>query len=70
MSSEKIPVVLSHRTVNGEVPTADITGENEKSQIASGIFNPQQSRVLLGLLLAEGKSLKEIRGVFANATVA
>lgn len=70
MSKNNIPVVLSHRTVNGEVPTADITRENEKTQIASGMFNPQQARVLLGLLLAEGKGLKEIRSVFMKATVA
>jgi L-asparaginase len=63
-----IPVVLSHRTVNGEVPTADITGDNSK--IASGLFNPQQSRILVGLLLAEGKKVKEIREVFEKATVA
>jgi L-asparaginase len=65
-----IPVILSHRTVNGEVPTADITGGNSKTQIASGLFNPQQSRILVGLLLAEGKKVKEIREVFEKATVA
>ena len=65
-----IPVVLSHRTVNGEVPTADFTGESAKTKIASGMFNPQQSRILLGLLLAEKKNLKEIREVFLKATVA
>lgn len=70
VSANSIPVVLSHRTVNGEVPTAGITGDNEEYQIASGIFNPQQARVLLGLLLAEGKGLKEIRSVFMKATVA
>jgi L-asparaginase len=68
VSRTNIPVVLSHRTVNGEVPTADIMGDNSK--IASGMLNPQQSRVLLGLLLAEGKETKEIRNVFAKATVA
>ena len=62
--------MLSHRTVNGEVPTADLTGANAETKIASGMFNPQQSRVLLGLLLAEKKGLKEIREVFLKATVA
>lgn len=56
--------------MNGEVPTADLTGESAKTRIASGMYNPQQARVLLGLLLAEGKDLKEIRNVFAKATVA
>lgn len=56
--------------MNGEVPTADIDGENSKTPIASGMYNPQQSRVLLGLLLAEEKGLKEIREVFLKATVA
>ncbi|KAJ5357302.1 hypothetical protein N7541_004460 [Penicillium brevicompactum] len=70
VEKHNIPVVLSHRTVNGEVPTADIMGDNAKTQIASGMYNPQQSRVLLGLLLAEKKDLKEIREVFLKATVA
>lgn len=65
-----MPVVLSHRTVNGEVPTAAITGEDGKTPIASGFFNPQQSRIMLGLLLAQGKGLQEIRDVFLKATVA
>ncbi|KAJ5160817.1 uncharacterized protein N7482_007821 [Penicillium canariense] len=65
-----IPIVLSHRTVNGEVPTSSITGDNEKTQIASGMFNPQQARVLLGLLSAEDKGLGEIRSVFRKATTA
>ncbi|KGO61415.1 L-asparaginase, type II [Penicillium expansum] len=69
-AKHRIPVVLSHRTVNGEVPTADLTGANAETKIASGMFNPQQSRVLLGLLLAEKKGLKEIREVFLKATVA
>ncbi|KAJ5520283.1 L-asparaginase type II [Penicillium fimorum] len=47
VAKHNIPVVLSHRTVNGEVPAADITGENAKTQIASGMFNPQKPRILL-----------------------
>lgn len=65
-----IPIVLSHRTVNGEVPTADITGDSAKTRIASGMYNPQHARVLLGLLLAEGKKFEEIRTIFGKATVA
>jgi L-asparaginase len=56
--------------VNGEVPTADITGDTVKTRIASGLYNPQQARVLLGLLLAEGKKFDEIRTVFGKATFA
>jgi len=56
--------------VNGEVPTADITGDSAKTRIASGMYNPQQARVLLGLLLAEGKKFEDIRTIFGKATVA
>ena len=63
-------MVKSHRTVNGEVPTSGITGDNKETQIASGFLNPQKSRILLGLLLAEGKGREEIRGVFEKAAVA
>jgi hypothetical protein len=35
--------------VNGEVPTADFTGEDAQTKIASGLFNPQ--------LIAEPKSV-------------
>ncbi|KAJ5154401.1 L-asparaginase type II [Penicillium coprophilum] len=70
VAKHNIPIVLSHRTVNVEVPTAGITGENAKTQIASGMFNPQQSRILLGLLLAEKKGLEEIRQVFLKAAAA
>lgn len=70
MSRTNVPVILSHRTVNGEVPTADITGDTAKTRIASGLYNPQQARVLLGLLLAEGKEFDEIRNVFGEATFA
>ncbi|KAJ5973640.1 hypothetical protein N7481_010850 [Penicillium waksmanii] len=70
VSRTNVPVILSHRTVNGEVPTADITGDTAKTRIASGLHNPQQARVLLGLLLAEGKRFDEIRTVFGKATFA
>ncbi|KAJ5227239.1 uncharacterized protein N7469_007245 [Penicillium citrinum] len=69
-SKHQIPIILSHRTVNGEVPTADITGDSAKTRIASGMYNPQQARVLLGLLLAEGKKFEDIRTIFGKATVA
>ncbi|KAE8353019.1 Asparaginase/glutaminase [Aspergillus coremiiformis] len=60
-----IPVIASTRTGNGEVPSSD-----ESTQIASGYLNPAKSRILLGLLLAEGKSVAEIKEVFAKIGVA
>lgn len=70
VKNKSIPVVKSHRTVNGEVPTSAITGDAAEYQIASGFLNPQQSRILLGLLLAEEKGVKEIQGVFEKAAAA
>ena len=61
MKSSQIPVVVSTRTGNGEVPTSD-----DKTQIASGYLNPSHSRILLGLLLAQEKGIEEIRDVFAK----
>ena len=63
----EIPVVQSMRTVNGEVPLSDISSETA-THIASGYLNPQKSRILLGLLLAEGKNITEIASVFARGT--
>ncbi|PWY88892.1 L-asparaginase [Aspergillus sclerotioniger CBS 115572] len=63
----EIPVVQSMRTVNGEVPLSDISSETA-THIASGYLNPQKSRILLGLLLAEGKNITEIANVFALGT--
>lgn len=64
-SKHNIPIVASTRTGNGEVPSSD-----ETTQIASGYLNPSKSRILLGLLLAEGKSVKEINEAFAKIGVA
>ncbi|KAH8431853.1 asparaginase ahrA [Aspergillus melleus] len=61
VKSSQIPVVVSTRTGNGEVPTSD-----DKTQIASGYLNPSHSRILLGLLLAQDKGIEEIREVFAK----
>ncbi|KAE8324328.1 Asparaginase/glutaminase [Aspergillus sergii] len=64
-SKHNIPIVASTRTGNGEVPTSA-----ESSQIASGYLNPAKTRVLLGLLLAQGKSVEEVRAVFERIGVA
>ncbi|KAB8233533.1 asparaginase ahrA [Aspergillus alliaceus] len=64
-SKHNIPIVASTRTGNGEVPSSD-----ETTQIASGYLNPAKSRILLGLLLAEGKSVEEINEAFAKIGVA
>lgn len=58
-----LPIVSSTRTNNGEVPYSD------SGDIASGFLNPPKSRILLGLLLAKGYGVKEIRDVFAKAGV-
>lgn len=62
-----IPVVQSMRTVSGEVPLSDVSSDTA-THIASGYLNPQKSRILLGLLLAESKNLTEIGSVFALST--
>ncbi|KAK6812031.1 hypothetical protein RU639_012196 [Aspergillus parasiticus] len=64
-TKHNIPIVASTRTGNGEVPTSA-----ESSQIASGYLNPAKTRVLLGLLLAQGKSVEEVRAVFERIGVA
>ncbi|KAE8419371.1 Asparaginase/glutaminase [Aspergillus pseudocaelatus] len=64
-TEHNIPIVASTRTGNGEVPSSD-----ESSQIASGYLNPAKARVLLGLLLAEGKGVEEMRTVFERIGVA
>ncbi|PYH72091.1 asparaginase ahrA [Aspergillus vadensis CBS 113365] len=63
----EIPVVQSMRTVNGEVPLSDVSSDTA-THIASGYLNPQKSRILLGLLLSQGKSITEIADVFALGT--
>ncbi|KAB8271893.1 Asparaginase/glutaminase [Aspergillus minisclerotigenes] len=64
-TKHNIPIVASTRTGNGEVPSSA-----ESSQIASGYLNPAKSRVLLGLLLAQGKGVEEMRAVFERIGVA
>lgn len=55
-----IPIVASHRSADGFVPSAadDFT-------IASGFYNPQKARLLLQLSLASEYDLNAIKGVFA-----
>ncbi|KAL4802735.1 Asparaginase/glutaminase [Aspergillus unguis] len=60
---DDFPIVSSTRTGNGEVPYSD------SGDIASGFLNPPKSRILLGLLLAEGKSVEEIRDVFGKVAI-
>ncbi|PKY00418.1 L-asparaginase [Aspergillus campestris IBT 28561] len=67
VNNYSIPVVQSFRTGSGEVPYAEIASTSS-THIASGYLNPQKSRILLGLLLAEKKSLTEIAGAFAKGT--
>lgn len=55
------------RTVNGEVPLSDIESDTA-AHIASGYLNPQKSRILLGLLLADAKNLTEIGSAFSLNT--
>ncbi|KAI9371985.1 Asparaginase/glutaminase [Aspergillus egyptiacus] len=57
------PVVRSTHTGNGEVPFS------ESGSISSGFLNPSKSRILLGLLLAEGKKIEEIREVFGKVAI-
>ncbi|KAL4982826.1 Asparaginase/glutaminase [Aspergillus falconensis] len=64
ISDNGIPIVQSTRTGNGEVPYSAEGG------ISSGFLNPAKSRILLGLLLAEGrKGIEEIRAVFEKVAV-
>lgn len=63
MRNSGIPVVASTRTGGGEVPPSD------EGQIGSGFLNPQKSRIWLGLMLAQGKSMGEIREAFGKVAV-
>ncbi|KAK4942889.1 hypothetical protein LTR10_017465 [Elasticomyces elasticus] len=60
----EIPIVQSFRTASGEVPLSDVSSTTA-SHIPSGYLNPQKSRILLGLLLAQGKNLTEIAAAFS-----
>jgi len=57
LTSEGFPVVLSTRTGSG-FSTRSVEG------IASGVFNPQKSRILLMLALAQGAGVPAIRTYF------
>lgn len=55
-----IPIVASHRSSDGFVPT-----DEEDFAIASGFYNPQKARILLQLALTAGKTYDEIKELFA-----
>ncbi|KAL4952234.1 Asparaginase/glutaminase [Aspergillus filifer] len=57
------PIVQSTRTGNGQVPYSAEGG------ISSGFLSPPKSRILLGLLLAQGKKVEEIREVFGKVGI-
>lgn len=55
-----IPIVGSHRSVDGFVPA-----EDEGFAIAGGFYNPQKARILLQLALTMGYEYDEIKDLFA-----
>ncbi|KAJ4301667.1 hypothetical protein N0V90_003760 [Kalmusia sp. IMI 367209] len=55
-----IPIVASHRSVDGFVPS-----EDDSYSIASGFYNPQKARVLLQLALTMEYGYDEIKKLFA-----
>jgi L-asparaginase len=59
LTSQGFPVVLSTRTGSG-FSTRSVEG------IASGVFNPQKSRILLMLALAQGADVPTIRTYFSE----
>lgn len=59
-----IPIVYSHRTADGTVPVDDVSGF--EGAIASGILNPQKSRILLQLCLNAGYSVDQIKTSFST----
>ncbi|CAL3964866.1 unnamed protein product [Diplocarpon coronariae] len=61
--NKKIPVIQSTRATSGQVPFSSVAGPNAE-HIASGYLNPQKSRILLGLLLAQGKTFAEVAEAF------
>lgn len=60
------PVVYSKRSMDGMIPIANLPKtENGRSNIiASGYLNPEKSRILLQLALAENYCIEETRRVF------
>lgn len=59
LMAKGIPVVRSTRTGSGFVTAKD-------DGIGAGYFNPQKSRILLSLALAEGASMEKIRTYFGS----
>jgi len=55
-----LPMVASHRSADGFVPSAD-----EDFAIASGFLNPQKARIVLQLALTAGYGYDEIKETFA-----
>lgn len=61
-NSTGIPIVASHRSVDGFVPSSD-----ESFTIAGGFYNPQKARVLLQLALTKDYDHEEIKELFARS---
>lgn len=62
----KVPIVYSHRTMDGSVPLAD--KPDFEGAIASGFLNPQKARILLQLALYSGYSIDQIKTSFASVS--
>ena len=62
-----IPIIQSTRAMSGEVPISDISSQTAL-HIASGYLNPMKSRILLGILLAQGKNMTQIADAFVGST--
>ncbi|QLG71982.1 hypothetical protein HG535_0C03350 [Zygotorulaspora mrakii] len=63
----QVPIVYSKRTMDGMVPSINLpksSSRTENSIIASGYLNPEKSRILLQLCLANHYTMEEIRFVF------
>ncbi|KAL2812065.1 Asparaginase/glutaminase [Aspergillus granulosus] len=65
IEEQEFPIVRSTRSPSGEVPFS----ESGAGGISSGYLNPQKARVLLGLLLAKGKSFADILEAFGKVAV-
>ncbi|KAL3461073.1 Asparaginase/glutaminase [Aspergillus heterothallicus] len=65
IEEQEFPIVRSTRSPSGEVPL----DESGADGISSGYLNPQKARVLLGLLLAKGKSFSDILEAFSKVAV-
>jgi L-asparaginase len=61
-NSTSIPIVASHRSVDGFVP-----GSDGGFTISGGFYNPQKARVLLQLALTKGYNYDEIKDLFARS---